>query len=105
MESYRSKTHVSLADTVYDIQTFHAEFASKALPDVILSLADIKVLLNFLERDRQVVVTAKDVIKFVDEKSTEPSIVTQVDHGVLELKLAVEKLNYQIEDIQHQIEE
>ena len=48
-----------------------------------------------------------EVIKFVDEESEAEGarIVTQVDHGVLEMKTAIDRLKEQIEDIHRQIEE
>ena len=65
------------------------------------------MLIKYLERDRRSIVTDKEVVKFVDEASDTESarIVTQVDHGVLEMELAVAKLQDQIEDIHRQIEE
>jgi charged multivesicular body protein 7 len=107
MKSYRARPRLALADSLYDMDTFYAEFASKALPDVTLSSIDIKVLVKFLQRDRKVIVTTKDVIKFIDdeEEAETARIVTQIDCGVLEMKLAVNKLQSQIEDIQQQIEE
>ena len=72
-----------------------------------LTLSDVKVLLQYLERDRKAIVTDRDVIKFVDESSEAEGVrlITQVDHGVLEMKLAVGKLQDQIEDIHREIEE
>jgi charged multivesicular body protein 7 len=74
------------------------------LPNVTLSLPDIKVLVKYLERDRRVLVTFNEVIKFPHGFQENP-VVTQVDHGILELKLAINKLDSQIEHIQRQIEE
>lgn len=72
-----------------------------------LTVADIKILLQYLERDRRVIVTDRDVIKFVDEESNADSarLITQVDYGVLEMKLAVNRLQDQIAEIHNQIEE
>jgi charged multivesicular body protein 7 len=107
LESYHSNVHLSISDSLRNLDTFRAEFASKALPGVTLTVADTKILLQYLERDRRVIVIDRDVIKFVDEESNAESarLVTQVDHGVLEMKLAVDKLQEQIDDIQRQIEE
>ncbi|KAF8511566.1 Snf7-domain-containing protein [Hysterangium stoloniferum] len=103
---YRATPNLSLADSLYNMDTFRSEFASKALPNVTLSSTDVKVLIKFLERDRKVIVTEKDVLKFIDGDDEEETakIVTQIDHGVLEMKLAINKLQSQIEDIQQQIE-
>jgi charged multivesicular body protein 7 len=52
---------VSLADTLYSFDSFRATFAASALPGVTLSDKDLRVLVKFLERDRRVVVTEKEV--------------------------------------------
>jgi hypothetical protein len=52
---------VSLADTLYNFDSFRATFAASALPGVTLSDKDLRVLLKFLERDRQAVVTEGEV--------------------------------------------
>lgn len=104
---YRSQPHLSLSDSLRSADTFRADFASKALPGTTLSPSDIKVLIKYLERDRRSIVTDKEVVKFIDTESDEEGahIVTQVDRGVLEMKLAVAKLQAQIDSIQQQIEE
>ena len=110
---------VSLADTLYSFDTFRATFASSALPGVALSDKDLCVLVKFLERDRRVVITEKEVrcrnpfplhhtycyqvIKFV-EASSGTKEVTAVDHGVLELKTAVANLSTQIDQITAKID-
>ena len=72
-----------------------------------LTLSDTKVLLRYLERDRKAIVTDGDVIKFIDGalEAEGARLVTQVDHGVLDMKLAVDRLQDQIDDIHRQIEE
>jgi charged multivesicular body protein 7 len=52
---------VSLADTLYSFDSFRATFATSALPEVTLSDKDLRVLVKFLERDRRVVITEKEV--------------------------------------------
>ena len=52
---------VSLADTLYNFDSFRATFASSALPGATLSDKDLLVLVKFLERDRRVVFTEKEV--------------------------------------------
>ncbi|KAI0293055.1 hypothetical protein BC826DRAFT_396972 [Russula brevipes] len=89
--------HIGLADTLYNFDSFRATFAASALPGVTLSDRDLRVLIKFLERDRRVVITENEVIKFVDASGT-PEI-TAVDHGVLELKTAVANLSTQIDHI------
>ncbi|GJJ11076.1 hypothetical protein Clacol_005307 [Clathrus columnatus] len=107
LKHYDSLPSHSLTDTLYDLDSFRAEYGSKLFPDVNMTIEDTKVLLKFLERDRKVLVCAKGVIKFVDpEHMGEPEdIITPVDQGVLEMKLAVGRLHAQVEDIQRQIEE
>ncbi|KAF8583189.1 hypothetical protein K439DRAFT_1647301 [Ramaria rubella] len=107
LEYHRSEPQLSLTDSLHSVDTFRAEFASKALPGVVLSISDIKVLIKYLERDKGVIVTSKEVIKFIDEEADEEGarVVTQLDHGVLEMKLAVDRLQDQIDDIHCQIED
>lgn len=92
---------------MFDLDAFRSEFASKIFPGVVLTMDDIKVLVRFLERDKKVLITSKDVIKFVGSRDVEESgqIITQVDQGVLELKLALRRLHAQVDYIQSQIED
>lgn len=60
LASQRSRG-VSLANTLYTFDSFRATFAASALPGVTLSDKDLRVLIKFLERDRQVVITEKEV--------------------------------------------
>ncbi|KAH8989182.1 Snf7-domain-containing protein [Lactarius hatsudake] len=94
---------VSLADTLYTFDSFRATFAASALPGVTLSDKDLRVLLKFLERDRRVIVTEREVIKFVGTGFSTPEI-TAVDHGALELKSAVANLTAQIDSITAKID-
>lgn len=57
----QAKTSISLADSLYNFDTFRREFADKALDGVILSDMDLKVLLKYLERDKKVVVVQQEV--------------------------------------------
>jgi hypothetical protein len=52
---------VSLADTLYSFDSFRTAFADSALPGVTLSDKDLRILIKFLERDRRVVITDKEV--------------------------------------------
>ncbi|KAI0064539.1 hypothetical protein BV25DRAFT_1881811 [Artomyces pyxidatus] len=94
----------SLADTLYNFDAFRTEFADSALPDVVLSDVDLRVLVKYLERDKRVIVSEKEVIKFVESNLSEPSEITAVDHGVLELKTAVAGLQSQVDNITSKIE-
>ncbi|KAI0726646.1 Snf7-domain-containing protein [Fomitopsis betulina] len=99
----RSKGMLSLADALYNMESFREEFAAHALDNVVLSKLDIRVLVRYLERDRKAVVTQGGVIKFLEPNSTEPPEITAVDTGVLELKTAVEKLEAQVDSIHTKI--
>ena len=52
----RTKEAGAFADKLYTMESFKEEFSGVALPDVVLSDLDIKVLLKHLERDMKVVV-------------------------------------------------
>ena len=52
----RTKETGALADRLYTVESFKREFSGVALPDIILSDLDVKVLLKHLERDMKVVV-------------------------------------------------
>ena len=51
----------SLADTLFNFDSFRVEFSGNALEGVTLSDVDIKVLVKFLERDKSAVVVDKEV--------------------------------------------
>ncbi|TFY63276.1 hypothetical protein EVJ58_g3334 [Rhodofomes roseus] len=98
-----SKGALSLADSLYNAESFRREFAAHALDDVVLSELDMRILLRYLERDKKVLVTQGGVIKFVEPQPAEPVEITAVDAGVLELKTAVDKLQVQVDSIQSKI--
>ena len=47
----------AFADKLYTVESFKREFSGVALPDVVLSDLDLKVLLKHLERDMKIVVS------------------------------------------------
>lgn len=105
LQAQRNKAGISLADSLYDFESFKKEFAGRALDDAVLSDLDLKVLLRYLERDKRALVTQKEMIKFVDHDATSVPEITVVDVGVLQLKTAVDKLQAQIDNIQSKINE
>ncbi|PIL23990.1 hypothetical protein GSI_13741 [Ganoderma sinense ZZ0214-1] len=105
LERQREKSSGHVADELYNVETFRAEFASVAFEDAPLSGLDLKVVLKFLERDKSAVVVRGEVIKFVDEGTAHASEVTTVDTGILALKTSVEKLQAQIDNIQQRIDD
>ena len=52
----RAKSAGAFADKLYTIESFKGVFSGVALPNVVLSDLDVKVLLKHLERDMKVVV-------------------------------------------------
>jgi hypothetical protein len=113
---------MSLTENLFTTASFRSEFASIALPDASLSDTDIKVLIKYLERDKQALVVDKgvcveyfhilatvltldpQVIKFVEGEALTGEV-TEIDRGVVEMKSTIEKLNSQVDEIQRQIEE
>ena len=61
MRKHHPKGGVSLADSLYNSESFYREFADKAISGVILSREDTKVLLKYLERNKKAVIVQKDV--------------------------------------------
>ncbi|TDL21517.1 hypothetical protein BD410DRAFT_829025 [Rickenella mellea] len=106
-EMQRKKAGVSPADELYSFESFKKLFGVNGVvfPDVSLSDTDLKVLLKFLSRDRKVIVTDKEVIKFVYESSTTNRTITPVDSGILALKSGVENLEAQVDALQQKIHE
>lgn len=105
-------------DALYTIDTFRQEFSTCVglAPGDILSRSDADVLLRYLERDKQSVVSEKEVcslrhlftyfqrslnssqvIKFTATK--EAGSITAVDKGILELKLAVSNMQTQVDQL------
>ncbi|KAH9454364.1 hypothetical protein KEM48_003617 [Puccinia striiformis f. sp. tritici PST-130] len=82
-----------------------------------LSETDTTILLKHLERDRKILVSEKNVIKFVLPTSIEsdrdgtkysrvgPPQITDVDRGVLLVKQTIQQLNQQIQTISTQIDQ
>ncbi|KAA1067312.1 hypothetical protein PGT21_008159 [Puccinia graminis f. sp. tritici] len=86
-------------------------------PNLKLSTTDLGILLKHLERDRKILISEKNVIKFVVPTSIEsdrdgtkysrvgPAPINEVDRGVLSVKQTIQQLNLQIQTISAQIEQ
>lgn len=104
----RHKVISSSADALYSFDQFRREFGfhGAVLDGVKLSETDLRVLVKFLDRDKGVIVSDKDIIKILDLSSMDASKnISSIDRGILELKTAVEKLEKQVEDINQRINE
>ncbi|GBE82176.1 Snf7-domain-containing protein [Sparassis latifolia] len=105
IQRQRNKSGVSLADSLYNTDSFREEFAGHALDGCVLSDLDLKVLAKYLERDKRVLAVQKEVIKFSNADGEQQPEITAIDSGVLELKIGVDKLKAQIDNIQARIDE
>ncbi|KAL1947890.1 hypothetical protein VTO73DRAFT_13614 [Trametes versicolor] len=105
LERQRQKSTGNFADALYNAESFRTEFAGCAFENASLSDLDVKVLLKFLERDKRAIVVKGEVIKFVEQGTTETLEVTAVDSGLLALKTAVQKLQAQVDGLQRRIDE
>ncbi|KAK0228639.1 hypothetical protein IW262DRAFT_1429256 [Armillaria fumosa] len=93
------------SDGIYSIEGFRQDFAACINEAHVMSERDTKVLIKFLERDKNVIAVDKELIKFIDKDATpETWRITAVDRGVLELKSAVTNLRDQIEALQKKID-
>lgn len=122
LERQRQKSTGNFADALYNAESFRTEFAGCAFENASLSDLDVKVILKFLERDKRAIVVKGEasphlrsrldwcllraqVIKFVEQGTTETLEVTAVDSGLLALKTAVQKLQAQVDGLQRRIDE
>ncbi|CAE6455999.1 unnamed protein product [Rhizoctonia solani] len=105
----RTKGGIGPASALYTFTSFRQTFGELAAQHskVTLSETDVRVLVKHLERDRNCVVVDRqvDVIKFVEEGSSEREGVTNVDKGILEMSVTLTKLQEQVDEIQKRIEE
>ncbi|THH10698.1 hypothetical protein EW145_g1134 [Phellinidium pouzarii] len=104
VERLRQKGSSSPADSLYSFDSFRKEFGG-VIEGTSLSDVDLKVLVKFLDRDRKLIVSDNEAIKFIDsaESSSVPRLLTGVDKGILELKIGVENMEMQVEEINKQI--
>ncbi|TFY70266.1 hypothetical protein EVG20_g2735 [Dentipellis fragilis] len=100
----RSRAGAGRAEALYSFEGFRKAFAGSAVVGVVLSDADLKVLIRYLERDKKAVVVDKDVIKFVESATPDQLEITFVDRGILELKNAVASLSAQVDNIHQKID-
>lgn len=91
-----------LSDDLFSFDSFRKAFGAAVNASGLLGEADTNVLIKFLERDRKVVAVDEEVIKFID--GGRAVNITAVDRGILELKIAVQSLESQINGIQHKID-
>jgi len=61
LEKLRDGAGISPADNLYTIEEFRREFGANVIPGAVLSEADIKVLIKYLERERRAIVQDGDV--------------------------------------------
>lgn len=61
LQKQHAKSGVSLADSLYNFETFRKEFSHDSLDGVTLSDTDMKVVLKYLERDKKAVVVRDGV--------------------------------------------
>ncbi|KLO08957.1 Snf7-domain-containing protein [Schizopora paradoxa] len=93
---------VSRADALYSFETFREAFGD-VLPDVALSNSDLKVLVKYLDRDRRVLVSDGEVIKFTDVESDRT--ISVVDRGILEVKTGIANTEAGNDELQRRIDE
>ncbi|KAI5119736.1 hypothetical protein M0805_008666 [Coniferiporia weirii] len=106
VERLRQKVTSSPADSLYSFSSFRREFGSRGsiFEGVALSEPDLRILVKFLDRDRKLIVSDGDAIKFVDSSgSSAPRLLTGIDKGILELKTGVENMELQVEEINKRI--
>lgn len=61
LSKQEAKTGVSLAESLYTFESFKKAYAGEVFSGVTLSDLDLKVLLRYLERDKQAIVRQGDV--------------------------------------------
>lgn len=66
----RSRETGAFADKLYTIETFRKEFSAVALPDLVLSDLDLKVLVKHLERDMRLVIVDGKVAPKTSRQAT-----------------------------------
>ncbi|KAG9123599.1 hypothetical protein FRC07_014581 [Ceratobasidium sp. 392] len=105
----RAKGAIGPSAALYTFASFRQQFGTLAMSHsgASLSETDVRVLVKHLERDHGCVVVDKqaDVIKFVEEGSSEQETITSIDKGILEMSITATKLQEQVDEIQRRIEE
>ncbi|KAF8643888.1 hypothetical protein AX16_008904 [Volvariella volvacea WC 439] len=96
----------SASDRLYSMEGFRREFSSVLGEDTpIMNERDSRVLLRFLERDKRAIILGKDVIKFIiDDTSDTRHEISSIDQGILEVKIAIESIQRQVDGLHHKIE-
>lgn len=61
LELQRLSPGISLADSLYSLESFKRKFASCGVENGVLSDLDLRVALKYLERDKRVIVVQGDV--------------------------------------------
>ena len=64
LEQQKLSPGISLADSLYSFESFKRKFASCAVDNGVLSDLDLKVILKYLQRDKNVIVVQNDVCVF-----------------------------------------
>ncbi|KAF8308113.1 hypothetical protein DL93DRAFT_2231869 [Clavulina sp. PMI_390] len=99
LKHHQSISSLSLSTTLYDRTTFRAAFGSVLFPASPHPPTDrdIAILLKHLQRDLGVLVSDKEVIKFVEPGQALK--ITQFDRNYLELMLAARNLSKQVDEL------
>lgn len=61
LSKQEAKSGISLADSLYNFESFKRAYASDVLPNATLSDLDLRVLLRYIERDKRAIVRQGDV--------------------------------------------
>ncbi|CAG8730212.1 11947_t:CDS:2, partial [Racocetra fulgida] len=107
-----------VTDNLFTLSSFKAEFASIAMPNVILSDFDLKILITYLESERKILIT-DSLHEDVNKKENDMIIkfrarnvnvntkfeITSIDRGIIYIKETCNKLHQQIHDIEERIKE
>ncbi|RIA87704.1 Snf7-domain-containing protein [Glomus cerebriforme] len=106
-----------ITDNLFTLTSFKAEYASVAVPNVVLSDIDLKVLLYYLEFGEKMLVTEvwygisdeekeeEFIIKMRSRKDKNISKleISEVDRGIICIKETSRKLHIQIEGVEEKI--
>ncbi|CAB4380333.1 uncharacterized protein OCT59_020347 [Rhizophagus irregularis] len=114
---YHEKNAVhGITDNLFTLTSFKAEYAAVAIPNVVLSETDLKVLLCYLEFELKMLVT-EVLHEMSDEKKEECIIkirsrkekniskleISEIDRGIICIKETRKKLHTQVESVEEKI--
>lgn len=100
-----SKENTSPTSRIYSRDLFETTFAHTLSPESRLTSTDFTILLAYLSRDKPVLSSTANTVKFKDPTAATPAPITDQDTSIAELRTLITTLTQQVDGLSTRVEE